>query len=66
MNNNLATEKDLKAIDKEVRKEVDEAAEKCKAAPRPSEDKLYANILNDDKCGFVRRTTLDSGKQFPN
>jgi len=44
LNNNLATEKDLKAIDKEVRKEVDEAAEKCKVAPRPTEDKLYANI----------------------
>lgn len=51
LNNNLATEKDIKAIDKEVRKEVDEAAEKCRAATRPDGDKLYAHILNDDKCG---------------
>lgn len=51
LKNNLATEKDLKAIDKEVRKEVDDAVEKCKAAPKPDSDKLYAHILNDNKCG---------------
>lgn len=51
LNNNLATEKEVKAIDKDVRKEVDEAVEKCRAAPRPDNDKLYSHILNDDKCG---------------
>lgn len=40
--NKLATEKELKQIDKEVRKEVDEAAEKCRAAPRPDPDMLYS------------------------
>lgn len=51
LKHNLATEKEIKAIDKDVRKEVDDAAEKCKAAPRPDNDKLYAHILNDNKCG---------------
>ncbi|CAB4295100.1 unnamed protein product [Prunus armeniaca] len=41
----LATEKELKDIEKEVRKEVDEAIAKAKESPMPEPSELFTNIF---------------------
>jgi pyruvate dehydrogenase E1 component alpha subunit len=41
---NLATEEELKTIENEVRREVDEATEKAKAAPFPDESEVYTDV----------------------
>jgi len=45
--NNLATEDQLKEIDKEIRKEVDEALQKAKNAPFPDPKELYTDVYAD-------------------
>ena len=37
----------VKKIDAEVRKEVDEATEKCKAAPMPTDEILFTDVYAD-------------------
>jgi pyruvate dehydrogenase E1 component alpha subunit len=41
LDNSVATEAELKAIDKEVRAEMDAAVVEAKAAPEPAMSKLY-------------------------
>jgi len=48
----LATTAELKAIEKEARKEVDEAIEKAKACPEPPEDWLTKNIYSKKPHSF--------------
>ena len=48
-----ATEEELKAIEKDIRKEVDDATEKAKAAPFPTVKDLYNDVYTD-KPYFVR------------
>jgi pyruvate dehydrogenase E1 component alpha subunit len=47
INNGFATEEDLKATDKEIRKTVNDAAEYAKNSPEPDESELYTDVLND-------------------
>jgi pyruvate dehydrogenase E1 component alpha subunit len=42
--NNVATEADLKTIDKDARKYVDECVKKAEAAPEPSAKEFYTDI----------------------
>ena len=43
-NGNHATEEDLKAIDKEIKKIVNESAEFAKESPEPALDELWTDI----------------------
>ncbi|RAL40042.1 unnamed protein product [Cuscuta campestris] len=44
LSHDLATEKELKDIEKEVRKEVDEAITKAKESPMPDASELFTNV----------------------
>jgi len=44
LGNEILSEKELKDLEKTVRKEIDEAVEECKKAPRPSLDRLTDHI----------------------
>ncbi|GAV66542.1 E1_dh domain-containing protein, partial [Cephalotus follicularis] len=44
LSHDLATEKELKDIEKEVRKEVDEAISQAKESPMPEPSELYTNV----------------------
>lgn len=46
--NNIASEEQLKAIEKEVRAEVDEAVEHAKSAPWPQLEETYKDVYNKD------------------
>ena len=57
--NNLATEDDLKNIEKEVRNEVDEAVQFAKDSPFPEAHDLYTDVL-EDKPYYVRAVELQN------
>ncbi|GAA0181799.1 dehydrogenase [Lithospermum erythrorhizon] len=42
----IATEKELKDIEKEIRKEVDEAIAKAKESPMPDSSELFTNVYS--------------------
>lgn len=44
LENSVASEAELKQIDKEVRAEMDEAVKQAKAAPEPSMSKLFEDV----------------------
>ncbi|KAF4391652.1 hypothetical protein F8388_005417 [Cannabis sativa] len=48
LSHDIATEKDLKDTEKEVRKEVDEAIAKAKESPMPDTHELFTNIYVKD------------------
>jgi len=54
----FATAADLKAIDKEIKQEVDEAAEKAKAAPQPPVSELFEHIYHGAPPKIVRHVEL--------
>lgn len=62
LDNKFGDEASIKLIEKEVRKEVDEVAEKCLKADRPTEDQLYNHILTDNTTGFIRNTTFETSR----
>jgi len=43
----FAKEDEIKAIDKQIREEIAEVVEKCKACPEPEVGELWTNIYND-------------------
>lgn len=45
VDNKVLDTKGVRAIEKEVRKELDKAVEVAKASPRPKEAAMYENIL---------------------
>ncbi|KAK6049493.1 pyruvate dehydrogenase E1 component subunit alpha domain protein [Cooperia oncophora] len=55
----LAKEDDLKAIDKEVRKEVDDAVKVATTAPLLHEDGIYTDIYHNTPPMMVRAATID-------
>lgn len=57
VNSGLATADQLKAIDQEVRKEVDEATEVAKAAPEIGQHELYGDIYSHPLEGKIRGVT---------
>jgi len=48
LSNNIATEEQLKAIEKDIRAEVDEAVAFSKSAPWPPLEETYKDIYNKD------------------
>ena len=48
LENKVATEKDLKDIEKQVRAEIDEATEQARADPIPDMKELYTDIYDSD------------------
>jgi pyruvate dehydrogenase E1 component alpha subunit len=56
----VTTEEELKAIDDEVKKEVDEAAEKSLAAPLPPTEELVRDIYRDAKYSVKGRTAVEN------
>jgi len=61
LENNLATEDQLTAIEKEIKTEVDEATRKAKEAPYPDEAELYQHVFTD-KPYFVRGVELQESR----
>lgn len=55
-----ATEKELKAIEKEIRQQVDEMTEKAKQAPLPPVEELYHDIYVEG-ISSVRGTLVNNG-----
>jgi pyruvate dehydrogenase E1 component alpha subunit len=43
----FADEAEIKAIDKEIRQEIAEVVDICKAAPEPDESELWTDVYND-------------------
>jgi len=58
LEHNLATEEELKEIEKSIKKEVDEAVKQAAAAPVPDIKELYTNVYLD-KPYYVRHTNLE-------
>ncbi len=46
--NDIATEKDLKAIEKEIRAEIDETVEKIRSDPVPESQELFTHVMESD------------------
>jgi len=61
LENNLATEQQLEAIEAEVKKEVDEATKNAKDAAYPDESELYQHVQTD-KPYFVRGVELSESR----
>ncbi|VDM68640.1 unnamed protein product [Strongylus vulgaris] len=55
----LATEDDLKAVDKEVRKEVDEAVKTASTSALMPEEGIYTDIYHNTEPQLVRGSTVD-------
>jgi pyruvate dehydrogenase E1 component alpha subunit len=50
LDNKFGDEKELKDIEKKIKKDVDEAVEQAKADPFPEPDDLYTHIYAGEKC----------------
>lgn len=59
-----ATNDELKAIEREIRKQVDEAAAKAEASPEPPLSELYDHIYAGAPPPVVRGTTLENSVRF--
>ncbi|KHJ80237.1 hypothetical protein OESDEN_20091 [Oesophagostomum dentatum] len=55
----LATEDDLKAVDKEVRKEVDEAVKLASTAGLMPEEGIYTDLYHNTDAQLIRGSTID-------
>eukprot|EP00696_Hemimastix_kukwesjijk_P004748 gnl/Hemi2/16073_TR5332_c0_g1_i1.p1 gnl/Hemi2/16073_TR5332_c0_g1~~gnl/Hemi2/16073_TR5332_c0_g1_i1.p1 ORF type:complete len:386 (+),score=119.03 gnl/Hemi2/16073_TR5332_c0_g1_i1:59-1216(+) len=62
LTNNLSTEDELKALEKEVRVEVDEATERAKAQPQPETAEVYRDIFQKE-IPFIRGIELQTSVQ---
>eukprot|EP01015_Nassula_variabilis_P030663 TRINITY_DN6777_c0_g1_i1.p1 TRINITY_DN6777_c0_g1~~TRINITY_DN6777_c0_g1_i1.p1 ORF type:complete len:415 (+),score=119.31 TRINITY_DN6777_c0_g1_i1:66-1310(+) len=62
--NKIATEEQVKAIDKEVRAEIDAAVEKARADPLPNEASLTKDVYVENPDYYIRNTTYDKS-YFP-
>jgi len=58
--NNWMTEKELKALDQSIKKQVDEESEKAKQAPWPSLEQTYTDIYQGKPPPFIRATELSN------
>jgi pyruvate dehydrogenase E1 component alpha subunit len=61
--NNVATEKDLKDIQKEINSEIEEAIIKAKAAPEPGKEELITDVFAED--GYYIRGPNFEDSVFP-
>lgn len=61
----LATEEELKEVDKEVRKEVDQAAKAAQNDPVAPIEALYTDIYCNTPKIFIRGVTLDDSGEQP-
>lgn len=62
---NVATEDELKAIDKECKKEIDDAVMKAKACPEPPAENLFEDIYAPGtETAWIRGCASDEGRRF--
>jgi len=54
LTNNVATEKDMKEINKQIKKDIDVIVEKVKAEPFPDESEMYEDIHAPGETHFIR------------
>lgn len=55
LDNNLASNAEIKEIDKKVKKEIDDAVEKAKNDPFPKvEEDLYTDVYIDNSNHYMR------------
>ncbi|KAG0170249.1 alpha subunit of pyruvate dehydrogenase [Apophysomyces sp. BC1034] len=65
MEHGIATEADLKAIDKEARKEVDEALKEAEASPEPDMSEFYTDIyIKGSEPPVIRGRVPSENKYF--
>lgn len=62
LDNEFATEKELKAIDKEVRADIAAANDRAKAASFPAEEELYTEIYWNETPPFIRGVELQDSR----
>jgi pyruvate dehydrogenase E1 component alpha subunit len=60
-----ATAEELKAMDMEVRKEIDEAVKQCATDPEPAVSELYTEMFSGEQPKYVRGTELLNGVGAP-
>ena len=54
LSNNVATEKDLKAINKKIKNDIDDIVEKVKAEPFPDPNEMFEDIHAPGETHFIR------------
>jgi pyruvate dehydrogenase E1 component alpha subunit len=54
LENNVATEKDLKDIEKKIKSDIDEDVEKIKKDPMPAPEELFTDIYHNSKNHYIR------------
>jgi pyruvate dehydrogenase E1 component alpha subunit len=59
LDNSFADAGELKAIEKRIKKEIDEAIEESKAAPHPPKEWLQANIYKNPENAVMRGATAE-------
>mmetsp|Transcript_2118 Transcript_2118/g.4343 ORF Transcript_2118/g.4343 Transcript_2118/m.4343 type:complete len:132 (+) Transcript_2118:949-1344(+) len=57
----FATEKDLKAIEAKIRKDINDAVQLAKSAEAPDNLELYTDIYVDEIPKYIRGTELTNG-----
>jgi pyruvate dehydrogenase E1 component alpha subunit len=60
LGNNVATEKDLKDIEKEAREEIDKVVEQCRKDEMPAPEALFTDIYHNDKGHYIRNCDFPS------
>lgn len=54
LEHSIATEKEIKAIDKEIKNDIDQATKKAKESPYPDQSNLYENTYVDNDQHYFR------------
>lgn len=60
LNNKVATEKDLKDIDREIRDQLEKDIDKCKNDPFPDPSELFTEVYINQEKMFIRGTELEN------
>jgi len=64
LENKWATAADIKAVDKEIRRAVDEAVEFAQKSPVPKPEELYTDVYKGDPPPFIRAVDLEDSVKF--
>lgn len=60
LDHSLATEKELKTIEKQIRAEIEKDIEKIKKDPMPSMEEMYTNIYVNNEPHFIRGAEIEN------
>jgi pyruvate dehydrogenase E1 component alpha subunit len=64
LENSVATEKELKNMDNEIRDHIEETIEDCYKAPIPEVKELFTELYVGQKDMFIRNTDLENSHNF--